>query len=201
MNKKPDGLLIAAGFSSRMGKPKALLLQDGLPFAIVILKKMILICDKIVVVLGHNADNIKKELQVFINKSDELKLRVKFVINENFEKGMLSSLKYGLNAELNSKWLLYHFVDQPGLPEEFYQEFITQIENNYDWIQPSYNSKKGHPLLLQSSIFNSILELPDNSSLKEISMNNKTKKKFWDCKYKEILQDLDFPSDLKKLHN
>lgn len=199
MNKKPDGLLIAAGFSSRMGKPKALLLQDGLPFAIVILKKMILICDKIVVVLGHSSEKIKRELQVFINKSDELKLRVKFVTNENFEKGMLSSLKYGLNAELNSKWLLYHFVDQPGLPEEFYQEFTTQIENNYDWIQPGYNSKKGHPLLLQCSIFNSILELPDNSSLKEISMNNKTKKKFWDCKYEEILLDIDYPSDLKQL--
>ena len=195
---KVSGLLIAAGLSSRMGKPKALLLKDDLPFAIVILNKMLLVCDRVVVVLGHNADNIKKELQVFINKSDELKLRVKFVTNENFEKGMLSSLKYGLNAELNSKWLLYHFVDQPGLPEEFYQEFTTQIENNYDWIQPSYNSKKGHPLLLQSSIFNSILELPDNSSLKEISMNNKTKKKFWDCKYKEILQDIDYPSDLKE---
>ncbi len=198
MKQKPNGLLIAAGFSSRMGKPKALLMNDDLPFAIVILKKMILVCDKIVVVLGHSSEKIKRELQVFINKSDELKLRVKFVTNENFEKGMLSSLKYGLNAELNSKWLLYHFVDQPGLPEEFYQEFTTQIENNYDWIQPSYNSKKGHPLLLQSSIFNSILELPDNSSLKEISMNNKTKKKFWDCKYKEILQDIDYPSDLKE---
>jgi len=195
---KLTGLLIAAGFSSRMGKPKALLMNDDLPFAIIILNKILLVCDRVVVVLGHNADNIKKELQVFINKSDELKLRVKFVTNEQFEKGMLSSLKYGLNAELNSKWLLYHFVDQPGLPEEFYQEFTTQIENNYDWIQPSYNSKKGHPLLLQSSIFNSILELPDNSSLKEISMNNKTKKKFWDCKYKEILQDIDYPSDLKE---
>jgi molybdenum cofactor cytidylyltransferase len=198
MKQKPNGLLIAAGFSSRMGKPKALLMNDDLPFAIIILNKILLVCDRVVVVLGHNADNIKKELQVFINKSDELKLRVKFVTNEQFEKGMLSSLKYGLNAELNSKWLLYHFVDQPGLPEEFYQEFTTQIENNYDWIQPSYNSKKGHPLLLQSSIFNSILELPDNSSLKEISMNNKTKKKFWDCKYKEILQDIDYPSDLKE---
>ena len=198
MNSKPIGLLIAAGLSSRMGKPKALLLQDDLPFAIVILKKMILVCDNIIVVLGHSAEKIKRELQVFINNSDELKSSVKFVTNENFEKGMLSSLKYGLNAELNSKWLLYHFVDQPGLPEEFYQEFTTQIENNYDWIQPSYNSKKGHPLLLQSSIFNSILELPDNSSLKEISMNNKTKKKFWDCKYKEILEDIDYPSDLKE---
>jgi len=102
MNKKPDGLLIAAGFSSRMGKPKALLLQDGLPFAIVILKKMILICDKIVVVFGHSSEKIKRELQVFINYSDELKSSVKFVTNEQFEKGMFPSLKCGLNELKNS---------------------------------------------------------------------------------------------------
>jgi len=199
MNKKPDGLLIAAGFSSRMGKPKALLLQDGLPFAIVILKKMILICDKIVVVFGHSSEKIKRELQVFINYSDELKSSVKFVTNEQFEKGMFSSLKCGLNELKNSEWLLYHFVDQPGLPEEFYQEFTTQIENNYDWIQPSYKNEKGHPLLLHNFIFSSILELPDDSSLREISRNTEVKKKYWDCANKEILQDIDYPSDLKQL--
>ena len=199
MNKKPDGLLIAAGFSSRMGKPKALLLQDGLPFAIVILKKMILICDKIVVVFGHSSEKIKRELQVFINYSDELKPRVKFVTNEQFEKGMFSSLKCGLNELKNSEWLLYHFVDQPGVPAIFYRKFTDQIDNEYNWIQPTYKNEKGHPLLLHNFIFSSILELPDDSSLREISRNTEVKKKYWDCANKEILQDIDYPSDLKQL--
>ena len=198
---KSTGLLIAAGLSERMGKPKALLLKDDLPFAIVILNKMLTVCDRVVVVLGHNADKIKKELQVFINKSDELRLSIDFVINENFKNGMFSSLKCGLHEDMNAEWILYHFVDQPGLPEEFYQEFTEQMDNEYDWIQPSYNGKNGHPLLLQSSIFNSILELPDDSSLKKFSLNNKVKKKLWDCVYNEILQDIDYPSDLKKLQN
>ncbi len=196
---KPIGLLIAAGLSSRMGKPKALLLQDDLPFAIVILKKMILVCDNIVVVLGHSDEKIKDALQVFIDNSDELISSVKFVTNEQFEKGMFSSLKCGLNKVKNSEWLLYHFIDQPGLPKKFYRELTDQIDNEYDWIQPTYNNEKGHPLLLHNSIFNSILELPDDSSLKEISKNNKVKKKLWDCKHKEILQDIDYPSDLKQL--
>jgi molybdenum cofactor cytidylyltransferase len=196
---KPTGLLIAAGLSSRMGKPKALLLQDDLPFAIVILKRMLLVCDKVVIVLGHSAEKIKKELQGFINISDELKSRVKFVINERFEKGMFTSLKCGLNEEMNAEWVLYHFVDQPGLPKIFYQELTDQIDNELDWIQPAYKNEKGHPLLLHNSIFNSILELPDDSSLKEISKNNKVKKKLWDCTHKEIFQDIDYPSDLKQL--
>ena len=199
MNSKPIGLLIAAGLSSRMGKPKALLLQDDLPFAIVILQKMILVCDNIIVVLGHSVEKIRKELQVFINISDELKSGVKFIINEQYEKGMFSSLKCGLNKVKNSEWLLYHFVDQPGLPEKFYQEFTNQIDNEHDWIQPAYKNEKGHPLLLHNSIFNSILELPDDSSLKEISKNSSVRKKLWDCNHKEILQDIDYPSDLKQL--
>ena len=196
---KPTGLLIAAGLSSRMGKPKALLLQHDLPFAIIILKKMILVCDKIVVVLGHSAKKIEEELKVFINNSDELKSSVKFVTNEQFKMGMFSSLKCGLNEVKNSAWLLYHFVDQPGLPKKFYQEFADQIDNEYDWIQPAYNNEKGHPLLLHNSIFKSILELLDDSSLKEISKNNEVKKKLWDCNHKEVLQDIDYPSDLKQL--
>lgn len=196
---EPTGLLIAAGLSSRMGKPKALLLQDDLPFAIVILKKMILVCDNIVVVLGHSDEKIKDVLQVFIDNSDELISSVKFVTNEQFEKGMFSSLKCGLNKVKNSEWFLYHFIDQPGLPKKFYRELTDQIDNEYDWIQPTYNNEKGHPLLLHNSILNSILELPDDSSLKEISKNNKVKKKLWDCKHKEILQDIDYPSDLKQL--
>jgi molybdenum cofactor cytidylyltransferase len=196
---KVSGLLIAAGLSSRMGKPKALLLQHDLPFAIVILKKMILVCDNIVVVLGHSAEKIKKELQVFINNSEELKSSIKFVTNEQFKKGMFSSLKCGLNEVKNSEWLLYHFVDQPGLPKIFYQEFTNQIDNEHDWIQPAYKNEKGHPLLLHKSIFNSILELPDDSSLKEISKNSSVRKKLWDCNHKEILQDIDYPSDLKQL--
>jgi molybdenum cofactor cytidylyltransferase len=195
---KPTGLLIAAGLSSRMGKPKALLLQDDLPFAIVISKKMILVCDKIVVVLGHSDEKIKIELQVFINNSDELRSSVKFITNEQYEKGMLTSLKSGLNEVKNSEWILYHFVDQPGLPEKFYREFRAQIDDEYDWIQPTYKNEKGHPLLIHNSIFNSILELPDDSSLKEISKNIEVKKKHWNCTHKDILQDIDYPSDLKQ---
>ena len=199
MNSKPIGLLVAAGLSSRMGEPKALLLQDDLPFAIVILKKMILVCDNIIVVLGHSAEKIRKELRVFSNISDELKSNVTFITNEQYEKGMFSSLKCGLNEVKNSEWLLYHFVDQPGLPKIFYQEFRDQIDNEYDWVQPAYQNEKGHPILLHNSIFNSILELPDDSSLKEISINNNVKKNLWNCTHKEILQDIDYPSDLKQL--
>jgi molybdenum cofactor cytidylyltransferase len=114
---------------------------------------------------------------------------------------MFTSLKCGLNEEMNAKWILYHFVDQPGLPEEFYQAFTEQMDNKFDWIQPIYNNEKGHPLLLQNSIFNTILELPDESSLKDFSKNSDVNKKFWECSYREILQDIDFPSDLKTLQN
>ncbi len=196
---KSTGLLIAAGLSGRMGKPKALLLQDGLPFAITILNKMLNVCDKVVTVLGHSAENIERELKVFINNSIELQNRVDFIENKDYKSGMLSSLKCGLKSELNSKWLLYHFVDQPGLTDEFYQEFTEQIDNKFDWIQPKFNDEKGHPLLLNDRIFNLILDLPDTSSLKEISKNKIVNKKFWNCDYKEVLQDIDYPSDLKQL--
>jgi len=44
-----------------MGKPKALLIQNDLPFAIVILLKMQVLCENIVVVVGHSGNLIKEE--------------------------------------------------------------------------------------------------------------------------------------------
>ncbi len=54
---------------------------------------------------------------------------------------MFTSLQTGLTAAINSDWILYHFVDQPGLPNKFYQEFIKQIDDEHNWIQPHLKNK------------------------------------------------------------
>ena len=121
------------------------------------------------------------------------------MFNQDYHEGMFTSLKKGLNESTDSDWIIYHFVDQPSLPEKFYYELIEQIDKEYNWIQPSYNKTKGHPLLLHRSIFNLILDNSNNASLKEISRSELVTKKIWECNYSQILQDLDTPGDLNNL--
>lgn len=187
-------LVIAAGLSSRMGKFKPLLIYQNEPIIISIIKKLILFSQNVFVVTGFKAEEVIKTIEDYFSKTG-LKDKIVFVSNQNYEKGMFTSLQRGLSKAGNCDWLLYHFVDQPLLPENFYSDFINQIDDEYNWVQPSFKDKRGHPLLIGKTFFNSIIKAEENSSLKEIAKSENINKKIWNCNYKEILVDIDTPED------
>jgi molybdenum cofactor cytidylyltransferase len=85
---KTPAIILAAGASSRMGRPKPLLELDGETFLDRLIGRFYGICAPIVVVLGYEADRIRAGIR---NAGD-----VEFVINPSPERGMLSSLQCGL---------------------------------------------------------------------------------------------------------
>ncbi len=178
------GLVIAAGFSSRMGKFKPLLQYNGKSFLKNIVTKLDSVCDEVIVVTGHNGNSIETELSLFQNKA-------KIITNENYKDGMFTSLQAGLKKTSNSDWVLYHFIDQPTLPNSFYKNFIEQIDKTFDWIQPKYKGINGHPILLNRKLVDLILDAPHRSNLKETTNNSSIKKKHWNCNYSEIHDDVD----------
>ena len=145
---KITGILIAAGLSSRMGKLKALLMHNNVTFVVSILNKMLKVCDNVVIVLGHESLKIKEEVIKNIISD-----KVEFVYNSEYSKGMLTSLQAGTNKADDADWILYHFIDQPGLPDEFYKKFIDEIDESCDWMQPRYESRSGHPILIHQNLF------------------------------------------------
>lgn len=188
---KISGLILAAGLSGRMNSFKPILKIKERTIIHIITEKLLHVCDDVMIVTGYNSLLIESIIQ----KSN----RIKFVYNENYLKGMFTSLKKGIKELLNSDWSVYHFVDQPLLPLDFYNEFADQINEEYDWIQPAFNSIKGHPILLAKSIYPTILSESDEGSLKTVSNNFHLKKLIWNCKYPHILDDLDTPEEFNKL--
>lgn len=191
-------LLIAAGLSSRMGKFKPLLPFHNDPIIISIVKKLLPFSSKVLIVTGYK----EKEIRSAVEKSlPRLVVNDKIILvsNHEYEKGMFTSLRAGLRRAKDCDWILYHFVDQPQLPQNFYAGFISQIDNKYDWIQPAHSKRKGHPVLINESLFNSIVNADENSSLKEVINSKKINKKIWNCNYKEILFDMDTPEDYNML--
>ena len=91
--------------------------------------------------------------------------------------------------------VIYHFVDQPMLPEVFYIDFAAQKDFSIDWIQPEYREQKGHPILINYSLFPTIIDSPAESSLRNISNLPKIKKRYWKCTYPEVLEDIDTEED------
>jgi molybdenum cofactor cytidylyltransferase len=190
------GLIISAGLSRRMGDFKPLLVFEGKTFIKNISDKLIEFCDRIVIVTGYNKKAIEKEIGQF-----EYGAKIEFAFNPDYQKGMFTSLKAGLKLIHNCDWIIYHFVDQPNIPFQFYTDFVKQIDLNYDLIQPGYKSRRGHPLLIKSELANILSGYDSESSLREFIMNESVKVKLWECSYPEILVDIDTPKDFSDLQN
>jgi CTP:molybdopterin cytidylyltransferase MocA len=183
----------------KMFKPLAN--YKGKTFLNNIIIKLDKICDEIIIVTGFNSDELKTETIKSLNDDNQSEVlkKIKFVLNDSFQNGMFTSLQKGISGANNCNWILYHFVDQPGLPENFYLDFIKQTDSNYNWIQPVNKGQKGHPILLGKELFNLIANSSQDFNLREISKSPEVKKKYWECNYAEIFQDIDTEEDYSKV--
>lgn len=196
MHSSITGIILSAGLSGRMNAFKPLLtLNDGMTFIQSIVEKLASVCDEIIVVTGFKRNEIEENLKLLDGKE-----KVRFVFNKDYKSGMFTSLQAGLK-KANSKWYLYHFVDQPGLPLNFYSDFIKQIDNQFNWIQPTHNKKKGHPILFDNHVKELVLQSSEDKTLRDVVKDKSIKKKFWGCNTELIFQDIDSPEDYRLTKN
>lgn len=199
MNKfNLSAVIISAGKSGRIGKAKAFLQFQDKSFISEIITKVYKVCNKIIIVFGFDSENMKSKLTKE-NFPFDLLNRLKIVVNKNYELGMFSSLQFGLNQIKDSDYVLIHQVDQPGLPQDFYFEFVEQIEKDADWIQPEFNNKVGHPIIISNKVVRKILSENSDSNLRIFKNQNDLTMKIWKCNYPQIHQDIDTFEDYKNL--
>ena len=125
--------------------------------------------------------------------------KIKFVLNDSFQKGMFTSLQKGISEAKNCDWILYHFVDQPGLPKIFIRILLNKLILIIIGFNLVNRDQNGHPILIGKDLFDLIINSSPDSNLREISKNPIVKKKYWECNYKEIFQDIDTEEDYSKL--
>ncbi len=196
MKKSINALLISAGYSGRMGEFKPLLKINEKTFLQIILEKLLLVCNKVVVVTGFKNEEIEKEVENLKKNYSGLFNNVSCFFNDIYYEGMFTSIQKGIQELENSDWVLFHFVDQPLIPDNFYFELINQLDDNYDWVQPVYNFTNGHPVIFRNTIFDKVLSAPFNFRMQLIRDDISVKKKFWLSDFPEILQDFDTKEDL-----
>ncbi|NOX66233.1 MAG: NTP transferase domain-containing protein [Chlorobi bacterium] len=201
------GLLIASGLSSRIDGFKPLLQYEGKSFLINIVEKLLNILPNLVVVIGYNHDklldelnkNFEKRLEQVSDRSWTINDRVKIIYNKNYNEGMFTSLQLGVKELADSDWVLYHFIDQPNLPKEFYSDILKQKTEASNWIQPLFKGVKGHPVLFDKNVSSKIIDAAPSSNLREILKDESIRKYFWKCNFPQILEDIDTDEDYQKL--
>jgi len=147
------GIVLAAGRSSRMGRPKALLDFLGLPFAVRILQALEALEVKTrVVVLGPDAPRI----QPFLADHDFM-----LVENPEPETGPIASLRGALRAlqPLQPSAVLAWPVDLPHVRVSTVERVIeAHRRTNAPAVLPTFAERRGHPVIWGASLFGELLE-------------------------------------------
>lgn len=159
-------LILAAGASKRMGRPKQLLKwkeSNLLNYSISIANK--LLPYKVFVVLGANASLIIPKIQ-----SKE----VKILINENWEQGLGSSISSGLTKVIKTnpeiEGVLIMLTDQPLIKPDHYLKLVNGFNPNQKQILATkYNDgKPGVPALFNKFFFAELCDLNSDYGAKQL---------------------------------
>jgi len=149
-----DGVILAAGYSSRAGDFKPGLDLCGKSILQRTIESMSELCEHIIVVGGHQYDvicDIVRDIP-----------KVKTVKNEHVELGMFFSVKTGIQAVRGDRFFIIP-GDQPVVKLE---TFKTLLEHDDDIVIPRYKGKKGHPVLFKSELIPEILSWSDTEILR-----------------------------------
>jgi len=162
-------VILAAGASTRLGKPKQLLQYHGKTLLNHAVNEAINAkADAVVVILGKNADLFKNEI-------DNEKVRV--AINKNWEEGMASSVRLGLDTLLKIKpymdAVIFMVCDQPYISSLILNELITaQQKTTKQIVTCNYGETIGPPALFHKKYFRELAKLKGDVGARNIIQQN-----------------------------
>jgi len=122
-------------------------------------------CEKVIVVLGHDDENVRSVLSV--HEDDE---RCEFVVNHDYKEGMSTSLKKGVTSmEDNMDAAMFILGDMPFSTSEVMDKLIDSYRASCASIcVPYIKEKRGNPAIIKRDLFPRIMELTGDIGARDI---------------------------------
>jgi molybdenum cofactor cytidylyltransferase len=176
-----------------MGEPKALLDYQDETFIERLVRIYGQVCDPVIVVLGHHADSIRARVEG----------RAEFVINEDPDRGQISSLRLALAAvPLDAKGFLFTPVDIPAVEPETVNHLIHKFRHRHHGktlVIPQFKGKHGHPVLADRSLVDEFLALPPDGKASDVIHAHIANTEYVDVDDPGILVDVDDRETYRRL--
>jgi molybdenum cofactor cytidylyltransferase len=186
-------VILAAGDSSRMGFPKALLPLGRDTFLTHILKTLEEIpLPGVLVILGRDAHRIRPHLASH---------RVRMLVNPHPELGQSSSLHMALeNLPRECSGCLVWPVDQPLVSGALVHELIRLFLNSEASLAlPACQRKAGHPAIFGKALIGELLAAPPGANPKPVVARHKKGAICLPTDEKGTIEDCDTPEDYLRI--
>jgi molybdenum cofactor cytidylyltransferase len=145
-----SAILLAAGESTRMGRPKALLAWCGTTLLAYQVRELRAAgVDDIVVVLGHEARVRTAEIL-----RASMTPEVRIVVNEAYREGRASSLRAGARVLSDVNPIVVLGVDQPR-PASITRALLDAHEGASITV-PTSEGQRGHPVVLANALLDEL---------------------------------------------
>ena len=187
-------IILAAGKASRMGKPKQLLTYQGSSLISHAVKiGLNSNCRPVIVVLGAYKEQVKPQID---------KLPIEIIENSDWETGMSSSIRAGINAinqsNSNLDSVIIALADQPLISEAVFNQLIKEYrDTNNKIIAADYDDIVGVPALFDKNFFSELMDIEGDRGAK--ALIRKYRDEVLTVPVAEAAIDIDTPDDYQKL--
>ena len=184
-------IVLAAGGSSRMGRPKMLLPVGGRTLlAAAVAPHLEAGIGKVVVVLGKDAAAVARDAGL----PDDPRLEV--VVNRRWRDGMSSSLRRGLGRCGGADAVLIALGDQPGVTAERVARIAAAWRPDVPLVVPKTSpSRAGHPVLFARCLWEDLRAIEGDVGAREVVRRHRARAVRVDL---PPLADLDEETDYRR---
>lgn len=157
-----SGVILAAGSSTRLGRPKQLLKLDGEPVARIVVRNAIESqLDEVILVTGARS----REVAAAVGE-----LGQRNVHNPDYERGQSTSVRAGLAAvSPDADAVLFLLGDQPEIGSDVIDAVIAAFRRTgAPIVQPVYGSTPGNPVLFARALFPELVEVTGDMGARSI---------------------------------
>ena len=186
----------AAGLSTRMGQNKLLMRFDGkslIEHAVDTL--MTSGVDEIIVVLGHEANRIRSQLE---GKN------VHFVDNPDYRTGLSTSVRAGIEAApKGSDAMMIYLADQPLLEADEIRRLILAFAEakraGKSIVVPFFGNERGNPVILDASYREMVLDIAGDVGCRRIIKTHPEQVFAVQMETDHVVRDVDTPEDFLRV--